>query len=112
MTIRNISVGASVTTTSADLYTTPSNFVADVETLHVCNKSGSAKTVTVQWFDVSAGLTHSLLNTTNIPSYDYIQLDNPLFLDAGDKIKVVSTTSGDIDVTARIKEIFTPIRTS
>lgn len=112
MTVRNISVGALVTTTSADLYVAPPNFVADIETIHVCNKSGSAKTITLQWYDASAAVTHSLLNTTAIPSYDYVQLDFPLFLDAGDKITVISGTSGDIDVTARIKEIYTPIRTS
>ena len=112
MTVKKISAGAELTTTSADIYVTPTSFITDVDTMHVCNKTNSTKTVTVQWYDASTATTRNLLNTTDIPAYSYIQLDQPLFLEACDKIVALAIANTAVDLTMRLIEQFTPIRSS
>lgn len=112
MTVRGRSVGEALTTSAVDVYVVPSNFVADVETIHICNKTNSNKEVTLQWYESSTTHTHSLLNTTTIAAYSYIQLDKPLILNAGDKIIAFASVGASVDVTVRLQESYTPIKMS
>jgi len=112
MTIRGRSVGENLTTSAVDVYVVPPNFVADVEMIHVCNKTNSTKTVTVQWYEAATTHTHSLLNTTDVPSYNFIQIDKPLILNAGDKIIGLASANASVDLSIRLQEAYTPIKMS
>lgn len=112
MTVRGDSYGAELTTSAADVYVVPQNFIADIQSIHVCNKTNSTKTVTVQWYDASTTLTHSILNTTNVDSYGYIQLREPLHLNPGDKIVALASANSAVDISVRVETLYTPIRTT
>jgi hypothetical protein len=112
MTVKKISDGVELTTSAVDVYVVPTSFVTDIETIIVCNKTNSTKTVTLQWYNASDTHTHSLLNTTDVPSYSFVRIEKPLYLEAGDKLIALASANSAVDLSFRAQEQFTPIRSS
>lgn len=108
MTTKNTTVGLELTTSSQDVYTVPSQFRAEIESIVISNKTGSTTTFTVQWYSLKNNTNYPLFFTTNIDPYATIQMTWSLFLDAGDKVKALAAVNSAITISVKSTETYQP----
>ena len=79
---------------TADVYTTPSNTRAVLHAVNVSNTAAlSAEKVTIK-VTVDGGTTfRSVLTNGEVPPSDTLQLDKPINLEPGDKIRIYGTSN-------------------
>ncbi len=94
------------TTAATDLYTTPANTRAIVQSVNVANVDGSDRYVTVTWYDSSVGSSYTLLYNGFVPAGTSLNaLDTPLVLEAGDILRVQASASNTLHATASVLQI-------
>jgi hypothetical protein len=102
-------VGAALTTSSADIVTngSSSNKLLKVNTIIVSNVDGSADaTVTIGFYDASATTTFKIAHTITVPADATLDvLAKPLYLEEGDKISALASASGDLEIIISYEEI-------
>lgn len=109
MSGRSVSIGTLATTTESAVYTVPARFNADIKTITLSNNNGAGQHVTIKWVNVATGVTHVLLDDKQMVAKEVFQLFDPLFLSAGDSIRVVADSSTHIRVSLRVEEIYSPV---
>jgi len=99
-----------LTTANQDIYTAPANFSGDVNSIIVANASGSSVTFSLDWYDDSATTYHTIAETVTMTPNSILQItEYPLYLDKGDKIRGLASTSSAITVTVSAEERFIPV---
>jgi len=104
-------VGAALTTSSADILTNSaaSGKVLKVNSVYVANVDGAFNAdVNVTWYDSSAAVTYSIAKTVVVPAdASLIVVDKmaPIYLEEGDKISASAGTSGDLEMTISYEEL-------
>lgn len=109
MSGRSISIGTLATTTESDLYVVPAHFNADIKTITLSNNNGAGQHITVKWVNAATGITYVLVDDKQMAASEVLQLFDPLFLSAGDKIRVVADSSIHIRVSLRVEEIYSSV---
>jgi hypothetical protein len=104
------SVGTNMTAGSANtVYTCPNNFTAKVELLFVCNHTSGNKTVQIDWYDTSTGLTYCIVGGYVISAYNFLKFDQAyLILNAGDYLSITPEAGSTMDATVSVEEYFDP----
>lgn len=87
------------------LYTTPSNTQSVIHTLSLANTSSLPHQVTVQFTDLSLGVTRNILVNAPIPAGSTLVFPKPINLEQGDSIRIVGSAAGSIEAFASILEI-------
>lgn len=90
---------ANPSNTSADLYTAPSGYGAVVSTITVCNTSATPTTYTIivrPSADASDAIKHRVASTISIDGNTSISYTLGLTLNAGDKIRVSTPSTGSV----------------
>ena len=108
MAVTGKSVGLSLTTNSADLYTCPSATTAYVKLLQASNVTATSVSadVNINFFDSSASLTESLArNVAVLPKESISCLTGILILEAGDKVQCFASANSSIDVIMSLMEV-------
>lgn len=108
MTTKDTTVGLVLTTSTQDVYTVPSQFKAEIESIVISNKTGSTTTFTINWYSAKNTTDYALFYSTNIDPYASVQITWPLFLDAGDKIKALAGANSAVTVTVKSAETYEP----
>ena len=104
---RKLSRNTGNVATAVGNYTVGSGNTAIVLGLTVCNTTGSAVNTDVEIYDVSTNSTY-LVKDAPIPgggSLVVVGGDQKLVLQAGDAVRVVSSTTSSLDVIMSIMEI-------
>ena len=73
--------------------------------LHVANKDGmNAADATISWTDASdSNAEHHLIHTSNIDAGGALSiLERPHVLEAGDTIKALASSAGDLELTGAL----------
>jgi len=110
-TIYGRTVGAALTTSSADILTNTaaSGKVFKVNAVYVANIDGANNAdVTVTWTDSSAAATYKLANTITVPAdatLIVVDKDAQLYLEEGDKISALASANGDLEITISFDDI-------
>lgn len=110
-TITGKTVGAALTTSSADIVSNgaSSNRVLKINAVYVANIDGSSSAeVTVTWYDASAAATYNLAKTIIVPAdatLVVVDKDAALYLEEGDKISALASANGDLEITVSFEEI-------
>lgn len=110
-TITGKTVGAALTTSSADIITNSagSNKVFKVNAVYVANIDGTSNAeTTVTWYDASATATYNLAKTVVVPAdatLVVIDKNASIYLEEGDKISAVANANGDLEITISYEEI-------
>lgn len=105
------SVGAALTTSSADILTNSaaSGKVLKVNAVYVSNVDGTNNAdVTVTWYDSSATATYKLANTITVPAdatLVVVDKDAQLYLEEGDKISALASANSDLEITISYEDI-------
>lgn len=104
------SVGTHLTAGAANtVYTCPNNFTAKVELLFVCNETSGNKTVQIDWYDSSTGLSYAIVGGYVISAYNFLKFDQAyLILNAGDYLSVTPEAGSTMDATVSVEEYFDP----
>jgi hypothetical protein len=104
-------VGAALTTSSADILTNTaaSGKVFKVNAVYVANVDGVSNCeVTVTWYDASAAATYNLAKTIVVPAdatLVVVDKDAQIYLEEGDKISALASASGDLEITISYDDI-------
>lgn len=104
------SVGTNLTAGAANtIYTCPANHTAKVDLLFIANATNGNKTVTIQWYNNSTGLTYYIVGGYVISAYSFLQLTGSyLVLNAGDYMIVTPEAGSTMDATVSVEEYFDP----
>lgn len=89
-----------LTGSSVDQYSAPSNCYSQISAATACNKTGTARYVTVT-LTTNGGTTVNLVYQVTIPPNRQVSLTALVgqVLDAGDKISALAEANGAIDLT-------------
>lgn len=110
-TINGKTVGAALTTTSADIVTNSaaSGKVFKINAIYVANVDGTNNVdITVRFYDasVSSGTAFALANTITVPADATLDiLSKPIYLEEGDKIQALASANGDAEIVVSYEEI-------
>lgn len=110
MTTRGVSIGALLGTSDSDIYIVPANFNASIISLVLSNNNGTNEHCNVKWFNSATSVTYVLLDNYLMPSHGFIQLENPLKLQAGDKVIANAVNASKIRLSLCIDEEFNPVK--
>jgi hypothetical protein len=104
------SIGTNLTAgTSNVLYTCPTNYTAKAVLLLVSNGTGGNKTVTIQWYDASAGTSYSITNGYILSAYNFLIFDQSyLVLNSGDYITATPEAGSTMSSIFTVEEYFDP----
>lgn len=108
-TITGKTVGAALTTSSADIVTNAaaSGKVFKINAIYVSNVDGTNNAdVTVGFFDSSANATYELANTITVPADASLDLiSKHIYLEEGDKITALASANSDLEIVVSYEEI-------
>lgn len=108
-TITGKTVGAALTTSSADIVTNSagSGKVFKVNTILVANVDGaSAADVTVGFYNADNTTTYKIAHTITVPADATLDvMSKAIYLEEGDKITALATASGDLEIVVSYEEI-------
>jgi hypothetical protein len=110
-TITGKTVGAALTTSSADIVTNSaaSNKVFKVNSIRVANVNGGASAdVTVGFYDASTTTTYRLAFTVNVPadaSLVVLDKDAQIYLEEGDKITALASVNSFLEIVVSYEEL-------
>ena len=100
-------VGLELTTANQDIYTVPSRFTTDITSILISNKSGSAITFTLDWYDSATTTFHTLAGSTSLAANSTLQIrENQLYLVGGDKIRGLASANSAVNITVSLEEFF------
>ena len=108
-TIIGRTVGAALGTSSADIVTNSgsSGKVFKINAIYVANVDGTnAADATVAFYDASATATYKLAHTVTVPADATLDIiSKSIYLEEGDKITALASTSGDLEIIVSYEEI-------
>jgi len=104
MTTKNRTLGASLTTSNQDIYTVPSAFKADVESIFITNTTTSAVTFSLDWYDSTATAYHTIAETVRLEPNSLLQITKAFFLSHGDKIRGLCSVNSSVEVSIKVAE--------
>ena len=105
------SVGKALTGSSQDILTNSagSGKVYKINAIYAANIDGANPAdLTVTWYDASATATYNLAKTISVPAdatLVVVDKEAALYLEEGDKISALASSSGDIEVTISYEDI-------
>ncbi len=101
---KNIQKTINASGSDVDMYESPSETTSIVKTIKLFNSHGSALDVTIKVFDASSttDFEYDVANVTASNGVDVLTFNNILILEAGDKIKMQTTQTNVIKMTAAV----------
>lgn len=108
-TITGKTVGAALTTSSADIVTNSagSGKVFKVNAIYVANVDGTnSADVTVAFYNADNTTSYKLASTMTVPSDATIDLmSKAIYLEEGDKITALASAANDLEIVVSYEEI-------
>ena len=111
METKNRTVGLELTTSNADIYTVPSNYEAEVDSIFISNASSSNVTFSLDWYDAQSTTYYTMAETVELLGNSMLQInDDPFWLYKGDKLRGLASANSAVTVIVKLKESFMPQR--
>jgi hypothetical protein len=108
-TITGKTVGAALTTSSADIVTNSisSGKVFKVNTILVANVDGAASAdATVAFYNADNSTSYKIASTVEVPADSTLDLLNKsIYLEEGDKITALASANSDLEIVVSYEEI-------
>ncbi len=103
----NIQSKISASGSDVDMYESPDATTSIVKTIKLFNTHGSALDVTIKVYDASSttDFEYDVANVTPSKGVDVLTFNNILILEAGDKLKMQTTQTNVIKMTAAVLQI-------
>lgn len=104
MTIKYRTVAKELSTSTSDVYAVPSSFKSTVDSIIIANKSTGYVDVSIDWYSALNATDYALAGSIRLEPNSTVQITDPLFLEAGDKIKGSATVVSSVVVSVRVSE--------
>ena len=101
--MRPVSVAVEPTAaTLTTVYTVPTGYYALWNLMYLHNTTGSTKSITCEWYDVSAATSWDILSGYNMSSKEYLKFNGGAFivLEEGDQFRVTTEAGSTFSVLA------------
>lgn len=96
-----------LTTANQDIYTVPTRFTTDVNSIYINNASGSTVTFSLDWYEASTTTFYTLAETVELPANSLLQItDYPLYLSGGDKLRGLASANSSANISISLEEFF------
>jgi hypothetical protein len=106
-----------LTTSNQDIYTVPTRFTTDVNSIYINNASNSSVTFSLDWYDAASTtyytlaetveLPATLAETVELPANSLLQItDYPLYLIGGDKLRGLASANSSVNISISLEEFF------
>ena len=104
--IKNRALAKLLTTSNQDVYVVPGHFVSKVYSILISNKTAISTTATLEWYDSRLTTWYTIAGTSLIVANGFIQVDDVMYLQSGDKIRALASIGSAITVTISVEETF------
>ena len=102
-------VGANLTTSTADILTCPTDKVLKLNSIIVSNIDGTnVATVSAVWYNADDTGQYHLAKTVSVPADSTLILlgkDAPIYLEEGDKIQALASAASDLTMIISYEEL-------
>lgn len=102
-------VGATLTTSTADILTCPADKVLKVNSIIVSSiDPGNAADVSAVWYNADAATQIHLGKQITVPNKATLVIlgkDSPIYLEEGDKIQALASVASDLDIIISYEEL-------
>ena len=106
METKNRTLSKVLSTSNQDVYVAPARWNADVYSLIITNTSNATKLITLEWYDSLSAAWYYLMKDTPLIANGIVQIEEPLYLAATDKIRGLANANSTVVVTLRLREDF------
>ena len=110
MASKSRTIGLELTTSNQDIYTVPNNYEAEVKSIYIANNTNGGKTFSLDWYDSANTTYYTMAETTTLLPNALIQITDPLWLQNGDKIRGLCSSSNGVTITIKVEENYLPQR--
>ena len=111
METKNRTVGLELTTGNQDIYTVPSNFEAEIDSIYINNATNAKVTFSLDWYDSQNTTYHTLAETVDLEANSLLQINNgPFWLYKNDALRGLASANSAVTVVVKIKEFYMPQR--
>ena len=97
-----------LTGSNQTIYTCPANHEAEIVSIVISNAAGASRTFSLDWHDSSATATHTIAEAVDIEANSLIQITDAFWLEAGDYIQGLASTTSSVTISIRVNEFFYP----
>ena len=102
-------VGANLTTSTADILTCPTDKVLKLNSIIVSNIDGTnAADVTVRFYDYNVSTAYHLAKTVSVPADSTLIVlgkDAPIYLEENDRIQAHASAASDLEIIISYEEL-------
>lgn len=106
MSTKNRTLGFELGTSNSTIYTVPNNYEGQITSILITNLTGSARTISLDWYESASTTFYPILEQTQVPANGIIQITDSLWLNRGDTIRGLASAAASINVSIRVAESF------
>lgn len=110
MATKSRTISLELTTSNQDIYTVPNNYEAEVKSIYISNHSASNLTFSLDWYNSATTTYYTMAETTKLLPNGLVQITESLWLQKGDKIRGLCSSSNNVTVTIQVEENYLPQR--
>lgn len=108
MDSKNRTISLLLTGSNQTIYTCPQNYEAEITSILITNAAGALRTFSLNWYDNSATATHTVAEEVELEANSLLQIENSMWLEQGDYLQGLASTTSSITITLQVKEYFVP----
>jgi hypothetical protein len=108
METKNRTLALELTTSDATIYTVPTNYETEVQSIVISNAAGAKRKFTLEWYNSATSSYYALASEVEIEANAIIQVTVPLWLVKGESLRGSADVASSIVVTVYVKEHFIP----
>lgn len=104
---KNRSVGKELTTTNSTIYTVPSQFKAEVNSIVISNALAVRVTFSLDWYDSATTTYFTLAESVVLLPNSMLHIDYPLYLHQNDLLRGLASSDNAVTVSVKVSEQYT-----
>jgi hypothetical protein len=104
MATKNRTVGKKLAVTNSTIYTAPTRFEANIESIIISNASSAAVKVSLDWYDSVSLTYHTITELLAMAPNSMVQIKDGFWLQPCDTLRGLATVVDVISVSVRVRE--------
>lgn len=107
---KNRTIPAILGTSNADIYTVPNGYKVKITSMWINNMVAASRTFSLDWYESATSTWHTLAEAVELTGNSLLQIENAIYLQAGDKLRGLASAASSISISVFVEEYFTPVQ--
>ena len=107
---KNRTIHAILGTSKADIYTVPKGYKVKITSMWINNMVAASRTFSHDWYEDATSTWHTLAEAVELTGNSLLQVENAIYLQAGDKLRGLASAASSISISVFVEEYFSPVQ--